>query len=140
MKLTKTLSILYLIISIFTIEHICRLKSFIYKPSFILNIIACWLETIFSKIGYYFATISSFLIHLKFHELYISIMAVLEPIVRICLSVFWIFVGYFSEACSYLSNRYMIYIGSLLLIFVMFYICYRIIIYKQKLKHLEHNI
>lgn len=82
-------------------EHTARLYETEIKPSVSLNFVARHLKTGWEKFGRFCARISSFFIHLKFEELWHTIVDLIAPLWKMFVSPFWWLVGYFSVVAEY---------------------------------------
>jgi len=106
-----------------------------FKPAYYLNFVKDILVNFFTSIGVYFVYISRFLRIIKLEKLCTATIQILEPIFISLISYLYVFKGYFNTAMSYVNDTYLIYTGSIILICLTHYLCYRFIApYRQYIK------
>jgi hypothetical protein len=88
------------------------------------NFIADWSEYIFAQIGMQFARISSFMLYIKFEELFVTLEDLITPIVSIFASPIQFVKGYLDAAHEY-QYPIMITVGSIVLIVLVFGLLYK---------------
>ncbi len=99
-------------------------KYNLYRPSLLLNSIACILQDIFYGIGKWIAYISSFYEYLGFRDMIKALQELFKPCIEIILSVFHLFKGYLETALTY-DYTYSIIFGTITLLLVISLIIYR---------------
>ncbi len=88
----------------------------IWRPSVLLTFIADVLTTTFSRIGQFWAWISSFLTFIKWEKLCKTLNVLLTPICDIALSWMYLWKGYYNYISRLSLNRSVVRFGSFTLL------------------------
>ena len=119
----KMIGLTFLIMYI--IEYICFKTGVEIKPSAVFKFIYHYLKEFFQNMGKFCAWISSFLTFIEFEELVQVAKDLFEPIFDILLSWIYFFKGYIDKAMLYVNKNVLVYIGSIILIGIIYgLICY----------------
>lgn len=110
---------------IFLWEHTARTNKSNYKPSVAINFCSEKAKLLFKIIGTNIAKLSSFLVYIKFEELYATLYDIVKPTYELCMSPIEIIKGYADKASTYKTPG-MIAIGSITLICGIMYGWYRL--------------
>ena len=114
-------------------EHVAKCYEITTRPSLILMFTETQLKYLFKIFGSYCAQISSFLWHLNWNSLYLTIKDVISPIIGSCISPFYTFVGYYNTVRQkYNGQLSIILFGSLLLVSLFSFGVYK---YKKRISH-----
>lgn len=111
---------------IFLWEHIGKVKDITFRPTYFINELTAILVKIATKLGVLFAQISSWLyeikeiLNLRLKELALTFFELFDSILKLFIKpTINFFEGYYETAKEYLSDNYLIYIGSFLLIMLL---------------------
>lgn len=107
------------VIGVVLCEHILRLLSITYRPSWLLSHVADGAVWTARWIGRTLAHISSFYTYMQLHELGQTIIDLMLPIVRMLVSPFYVLLAYVQAALTY-KHSYLIAGGTLTLIILPF--------------------
>lgn len=99
----------------FVWEHLSKKNDINIKPSTGLNYCATQIQFIWTKIGYYFAKISSFYTLIDLEDIIETIKDIISPSCKILMSPYHAIKEYFITMNLY-SNPYLITFGSITLI------------------------
>ena len=111
---------------VFITEHCGRINNINYKPSDMLQFIADKSVDLFWNIGKFFAWISSFLTIIDMNELIKTFWDIGSPICQFITSPLYMINGYLEQAMTYYVNKTsLIFMGSIMLIASIAYLCYR---------------
>lgn len=124
-------------IIVFLFEHIGRINDFLFRPTYFINELYEMCKTLFTKFGVIFAQMSSWLYQLK-EILYLKLEELAVTFFQLCKSIFELLItplyfckGYLDTVKTYLTDGYLIYIGS----FFLFLLIVKLITNRHKIRN-----
>jgi hypothetical protein len=116
--------------SLFLWEHFGRINDIDSRPTLLIEPLTEFSKCLFIEIGSYFAWISGYAYHLKLGEMAFSLCNLLEAILLFLCTPIWTVKGFIETAYNDYGNPKIIFIGAIVLVFILFAM---IITYRDRL-------